>query len=524
MRRSRPFWRLTPAEQAVWEAFPTGTWVDLRTGDRERDDPAGGADWGPERTVRAEVLCSLLLGGHEPEAGRISGVRLAGARIEGLLNLSDTDIPVKLHLLNCHLPDTLSLTDTSAKGVRLRGCDLYRLHAARAKIDGLLDLDGSTVRHGIRLDNAHVMGQLRLARARIFAPNEETRPLESRMLDILRDPNVILDIEYGHQHHEWALWGGGLTVDGGAFLRNSHAVGGLRLIGAQFRGGLYLEGTTIEGGGDWAVYADHLQAVAIEMSRGFSAKGTIRLRGARIDGVLSFDRARLHAPGRVLHLSHMQVEELILRPESISGEVNLGYSRIGVLLDDPAGWPEVIRLDGATYESLRGHIGPARRLSWLRRDSGGYRPQPYEQLAGWYQRIGDDHGSRRVLLEKQRARRATLRLPGKIWGLLLDGLVGYGYRPWLAAIWAGLLHVSGTVVFSMYPPARVKLDEERTFNAFIYTLDLLVPVSLFEQRGAWEPQGWTLVLANALIVAGWVLATALIAGATRVLRPSNSPN
>lgn len=506
----------------MWEAFPSGAWVDLRVGDRERDDPAAGADWGPERVVRAEVLCSLLLGTPESEPGRIAGIRLAGARIEGTLNLSDAAVSVKLHLLNCLLPDTLWLADASIKGVRLRGCDLYRLQAERARIDGLLDLDGTTVRHGIRLDNAHVMGQLRLSRARVYAPTEQTRPDESRMRDVLRAPHLT-EPDHGRQNHDWALWAGGLTVDGGAFMRNTRTVGGLRLIGARLHGGLYLEGTTIEGRGDWAVHGDRLQTVEIAMSRGFTATGTIRLRGARIDGVLSFDLARLQAPGRVLHLSHMQVEELILRPESISGEVSLSYSRIGVLLDDPASWPEVIRLDGTTYESLRGHISPARRLSWLRRDSGGYRPQPYEQLAGWYRRIGDDHGARRVLLEKQRARRATLSLPGKVWGLLLDWAVGYGYRPWLAAIWAGLLHLTGTIVFWKYPPVRVRLDEERTFNSFVYTLDLLVPVSLFEQRGAWEPRGWTLVLANALIVAGWVLATALIAGATRVLRPSNSP-
>ncbi len=42
----------------------------------------------------------------------------------------------------------------------------------------------------------------------------------------------------------------------------------------------------------------------------------------------------------------------------------------------------------------------------------------------------------------------------------------------------------------------------------------MVPVSLFEQRAAWEPTGWTIWVANALIAAGWILATALIAGGT----------
>ncbi|WP_066944743.1 hypothetical protein [Microtetraspora fusca] len=168
--------------------------------------------------------------------------------------------------------------------------------------------------------------------------------------------------------------------------------------------------------------------------------------------------------------------------------------------------------------------GPAARLSgrlaWLRRDPVGYRPQPYEQLAAYYRRIGHESDARRVLLAKQRGRRRTLRLPGVLWGWQLDVIVRYGYRPWLAGVWAGLLLALGTAVFSTHHPSQIGLDEKRSFNPLLYTLDLLVPVSLFDQRGAWEPVGWTQWLAGGLITAGWVLATALIAGATRVLRPS----
>jgi hypothetical protein len=52
---------LTPAERRVWEAFPLGEGVDFR--EDADDDPAAGASWGPERTVRAEVLRALLLDG-----------------------------------------------------------------------------------------------------------------------------------------------------------------------------------------------------------------------------------------------------------------------------------------------------------------------------------------------------------------------------------------------------------------------------------------------------------------------------
>jgi hypothetical protein len=320
-----------------------------------------------------------------------------------------------------------------------------------------------------------------------------------------------------------SLWGGGLTVDGGAFLSDLRSTGCLRLIGATFSSGLHMQRSVVRTAGTHAVQADHMTATAAEFSAGFTAHGTVRLRGARVTGVLSFDQAVLSASDRALHLSHMQVDELILLPASVQGEVNLGYSRIGVLFDRVDGYPRHVHLNGLTYESLRGPTSLRDRLSWVRRDPDGYRPQPYEQLAAYYRRIGHDADARRVLLDKQRAHRRTLRFPDRAWGRLLDLVVGYGYRPWLAGLWAALLLAAGTAVFSHWPPHQIGLDESRHFNAFTYTLDLLVPVSVFEQRAAWEPVGWTQWPANVLIAAGWILATALIAGGTRVLRaPSAS--
>ncbi len=518
MGRSRPFWRLSRAERRLWEAYPTGTWVDLRDG--TADDPADGASWGHDRTVRAPVIAALVLGVREARPGQVPGVRLAGARVVGDLNLSDAVITSKIHLLNCHFPGVVSFNDAQTKGVRFRGCDIHRFRAGRATIDGLFDLDGSTVRSGLRLDNTHVTGQFRLSHARLGAPAEHGAASESFLRDSRAPYSEAEFRERVASQSEFALWGGGLIVDGGAFLRGLRSTGGLRLIGARFNSGLYLQRAVVEATGPHAVYADHMTATAAEFSEGFTATGGIRLRGARIGGVLSFDEASLTAQGRVLHLSHMQVDELILQPASIEGEINLAYSRLGVLLDSPGSYSDRVHLNGLTYESLRGPAMLSDRLSWICRDPGGYRPQPYEQLAAYYRRIGHEPDARKVLLAKQRARRRTLKPSGRLWGRLLDVLVGYGYRPWLAGMWAALLLATGTGVFSWIPPHQIGLDESRHFNAFTYTLDLLAPVSVFEQRAAWEPVGWTQWLANVLIAAGWILATALIAGGTRVLRPS----
>ncbi|MEV7969247.1 pentapeptide repeat-containing protein [Sphaerisporangium sp. NPDC088356] len=506
----------------MWDAYPSGAWVDLRTGDDRLDDPAEAVRWGRERTVRAGLITALMLGAHPAGPGQVAGLRLAGARVVGDINLSDATIPTKLHMLSCHLSGVVSLTDATVKGIRFRGCDMQRVRAARCTIDGLLELNSCTVHAGVRLDNARITGQLRLSRSRLSAPDGPRSTSESFKEDRSRPLSETEKRERGWDQNHWALWAGGLTVDGGAFCRDLRTVGGLRLIGAHFNSGLYLQRAVIQSTGPQAVNADHMQATSVEFSAGFTADGTVRLRGARVTGVLSFDQAVLSAPDRCLHLSHMQADELILRPASARGEVNLGYSRIGVLLDHPTAYPGHVRLNGLTFESLRGDTSFADRLAWVGRDPEGYRPQPYEHLAAWYRRIGHDQDARAVLLAKQRARRSTMRVPGRLAGYLLDLVVGYGHRPWLAGVWFGLLLAVGTAVFATHPPAQVGLDERRIFHPFPYTLDLLVPVSVFEQRGAWEPVGWTQWLANILIASGWILATALIAGGTRVLRPQSN--
>ena len=87
-------------------------------------------------------------------------------------------------------------------------------------------------------------------------------------------------------------------------------------------------------------------------------------------------------------------------------------------------------LIGLTYDDLAGDdLGVTDRLRWLRRTPHPYSPQPYQQLAAYYRRLGRDDLARRVLLESQRWRRRQ-RLPWlRWWGWLQDALAGYGYAP-----------------------------------------------------------------------------------------------
>lgn len=158
------------------------------------------------------------------------------------------------------------------------------------------------------------------------------------------------------------------------------------------------------------------------------------------------------------------------------------------------------------------------RLDWVSRGPFGYQPQPYEELADYYRRSGHDDDVRRVLLAKQRHRRGTLSLPGRVAGRLLDVTVGYGYRPWLAAVWLVLLLTAGTVAFAADRPHPLPGGPVPPYSSFAYTLDLLIPFGAFGLREAYGADGAGQWLGYALIASGWILATAVIAGITSAVR------
>jgi hypothetical protein len=111
-----------------------------------------------------------------------------------------------------------------------------------------------------------------------------------------------------------------------------------------------------------------------------------------------------------------------------------------------------------------------------------------------------------------------LSAPGRAAGRLLDAAVGHGYRPWLAAIWLALLLTAGTVIYSVDQLHALPGGPVPPFNAFAYTLDLLIPIGAFGLRSASASAGPAQWLADGLIAADWILATAVIAGITRTVR------
>jgi hypothetical protein len=114
--------------------------------DNPANDPRQGEDWGPERSVRADLLRWLYT---EPEVSRRidpSGVGIAGARITGTLDLSYVKADTPITLVRCYIPDGIDLAFSHLQTFEVRGSSTGPISADLSELAGDLSIRFGT--HG----------------------------------------------------------------------------------------------------------------------------------------------------------------------------------------------------------------------------------------------------------------------------------------------------------------------------------------------------------------------------------------
>ncbi|MBT2447235.1 membrane-associated oxidoreductase [Streptomyces sp. ISL-43] len=484
---------LTPAERRVWDAFPRGERVDFREGPDE--DASDGIGWGPERTVRAEVLSALLLNGSSA-TGQVAGLNVKGIRITGKLDLKYAVVDHAIRLRGCWFERKPLVYGARLRALVLSDSALPGLTGATVAVDVVLRLSCCRITGPVRLAGARIAGGLFLQRAVIGMPDApeeaEEPPLQFNHADIGTDVIAM-----------------GLTVHGQT-----------RINGATVGGQINLDDARLLAPGATALHAETLTVGTDLRAMRMEASGRVNLSGSRIPGQLNLAYARLANPGGfALRASSCVIGEVWLRScETVRGTVNLRRSQFDLLHMPAETWPEKIRIDGLTYRTLAPHLPAEQRLPALEREESGYLPYAYEQLASAYRTAGDEAAARTVQLAKLRRHRRTLPRHARVWGLLQDATVGYGFRPLRAAGWLLALLFTGTIAYWFQHPRELKAGEAPEFNAVFYTIDLMLPIIGFGQEAAFAPDGWYQWLSYLLIVTGWVLATTTAAGVSRSLR------
>jgi hypothetical protein len=342
-------------------------------------------------------------------------------------------------------------------------------------------------------------------------------------------------------------------VGGGAFLRRGATFKAeVDLVNASIGTVLAMNGSTFEGKVDLS--SAKVGAAALLWDATFKAK--FYLTGASIGSNLDFSAASITGP---VEMTGCQVE----------GELRLGVSqnqrtrwkqgallvlrnaRVGALQDwwrdsSDNSWPDVLELDGFTFDRLGGLYGRGEEvnmmarpswcyLEWLGKDPGSS-PQPYEHLASLFRRAGEP-GKANDILYAARERRRRLALSKVDYrghhkdrevfeavGLgLLRLTIGYGLgnRYFRALWWVGALTLLGMLVLiaaGQHSPARWP-------SLFFASLDQFLPVIklnkahdvlIFGDSSAHplvDPQPyWVQAYFYLHKIAGWVLGSFIVAG------------
>ena len=209
------WWTTTEPEQRVWAAFARGELADLRAGDAEADDPRRAETWDAARRVRAEVVAALWLGAVKPAAGCVPRLRLAGALIEGSVDVHGGIINCPVEMTDCCFTGALVLAEARTRTVDLSRSVLGTMNAAAAEFGGHLLLLKCQANE-VNLDLAHISGRLDLGGAKLANPGGK------------------------------ALSADGITVGGDMFSRNGfESDGEIRLLGAHISGQLDLRGAKL---------------------------------------------------------------------------------------------------------------------------------------------------------------------------------------------------------------------------------------------------------------------------------------
>jgi hypothetical protein len=423
------------------------------------------------------------------------GVRVSGARVTGVLDLTNLQTSASLELDDCVFEKAPSLCDTELRSLTFDGSTLPGLDASglrtryfgmrnarctefmnldNAYIDGPLLLYGSNVRMlyaaglrvsqrviayrlfatEVRLDGCDIGGDLNLYEAVIVNESDEALVLNNAKI------------------------GGDVYLDQ-IFVKAGGEGCGLMMIDAAV-GGLHMKGAVVRTAAACGVALDGSQFQAnVWLNEGFDARskaadlGTIRLVGARIGGSLSIKgalrndegpavivqksaiAARLNISDAVVqaHTSRPAVEiedtavsgTLTFRPKKLVNdgdgyELSLSNTKVGDLLQFEV--PKLltdetftVTVNGLTYPEPPADTGAW--LTMLRQHNFRYEAQPYQQLAAVHRAAGHEHTARKVLIAQQRDLRRRGDPGNKLWHWFLGVTLGYGYKPSRAV--AGLL-------------------------------------------------------------------------------------
>ena len=346
----------------------------------------------------------------------------------------------------------------------------------------------------------------------------------------------------------YALFADGLTTPGFVYLdQDFRAMGAVRFARATIGRQLVCTNGGFDNQHGTALDLTGLITPGDMLANGgFRATGEMRMRNADITRDLDFTNAQLRGregvDARGIKVGGRLTWKMDHPPE---GPVDLSFGQVSRLDDTMPSWQDGnYVLAGLTYRPAMDGAGQwtvAQRIAWLGK-TRDYTATAYQQLAQAYRLSGQESTAEEISIASLRdlRKRGSLRRRARAWNKFLDLTVGYGYRlhrPFLALLVLGVL---GALLYYLGEHANLIFATQGNthlsastacppgypcYNPIVYSFQMLIPGLDLREATYWWPDasnapwGFPLVLYTWLmIVFGWVLATAVVAGITQLFR------
>ncbi|MBV8277205.1 MAG: hypothetical protein JO170_18370 [Verrucomicrobia bacterium] len=430
---------LTPQQQQAFNTFflkvHRGQEANFWPNHVPDEDVSKGNSWGPKRTIKAEWITCLC---RDPDLLKMvqpSGIRIAGAKIDGDIDLSWLKLDFPLNAKDCHFNGGIVLRGANVRGLDLAGSYLALPTEVASRSPPIevcepqgverdaLGGNNLTVQGDVSLNRAEAAGPVSFRNAKISGGFFSDCVSFGSKSKISTSRKTVLDLSFGN-------------VGAGVYLRRAAVFGSVDFDNAKIKGNLDCTDANIDGRPFQAFFGDWMEVTgdALFSGRGFSAGGIIRIPRATIGGNLDFRRGKINAlnatrltvHGNVflenvvvtegtpydLYFNEGTPYDLYFFAANIGSDLELSDSRppqearlylrdakARVLANSQKGWPKSknLRLQGFVFTELGGpaSLDAETQIRWLRLQSP-FATQPYEQMARAFRNMGYEEESIKV--------------------------------------------------------------------------------------------------------------------------------
>jgi hypothetical protein len=474
---------LTPAEQFVLGKIRNGAEADLA---KFSANPKN-------RELRPEFLEKLFAGGFKSSD---QTVKIENAILNDALNISE-NIPVAVWMTDCQFKSGVDFSDAKfMNGLSFEG-STFGSPPSYSQSPVLEPSDAEALFIGMRVN-----GSLVFNRVKFYLPLDLTYAQIAGQF-------LFDDVEF--QAAGYADFYGLTTTHAPAFFRHDHFTGPVVLTDASLFE-LFLDGITFDLSG-FPPNVPELSLNRTQIARNLSVKDiafrSIEAQYLEVAGPTTFDNISV---SKRLSLAHSRFQTLTVR--------DLAKWRRENALDIDF---EGLSFDGVDVPEANIDDYASRMLDLISSERNRYySPQPYLVLEKFLRSHGNPEKADEVYISMRRRERQEIVYWKYPEDWLLDILVGYGRKPWRAALYLLALAIIGVVVFREgFMQLQDRKREDSWYSPFWYSLDTLAPVIDLGQAKVWEPKpenAWVRNYAQFQRIAGWILVPLILAAITGIIK------